>query len=177
MMRDPFSNYDQWKTATPYDNDPEDEPEVLETDPYGILEYCIGDGDDFWCFDYAVSGDGQTVRLHAVVNSETGSFIQNAVDPVEVPLSEAIQVATSLTDGAIEWLVESGGDIQHHTNGNNQDPYYFLRTITAVVNGTPVHEVPRKDFTHWPEPATHCSTCDKLLNQNYEDEVCEEHRS
>ena len=51
------------------------------TDPYGSLEYAVGSGDDFWCFDFHVDESRKRVRLHAVINSETGSFIQDAETP------------------------------------------------------------------------------------------------
>lgn len=50
------------------------------TDPYGHLEFCIGSADDFWCFDYHTHKDN-TITLHAVINSETGSFIMDAEPP------------------------------------------------------------------------------------------------
>ena len=46
------------------------------TNPYGLLGYAVGSGDDFWCFDYALLEDGRMV-LSATINSETGCFIMS----------------------------------------------------------------------------------------------------
>lgn len=101
------------------------EKELMEkTDPYGGLSYIIGDEDDFWCFDYYIHGD--KVVIHAVVNSETGSFIYNVRHEI-VPYEKAFDVAAELTDEAIDWMAE--GDIEHDYEGWNQDPLYFLRSI------------------------------------------------
>lgn len=104
------------------------------TDPYGSLEFAIGNEDDFWCFDYALHDDG-TVTLHAVINSETGSFIQNAEEPIRVPAAQAVEEAKRLTDEAINWICGEGIDepIEHDTEGWNQDPTYFQRSVEAAV--------------------------------------------
>jgi hypothetical protein len=99
------------------------------TDPYGHLEFAIGTDDDFHCFDYAELPNGQ-VKLHAVINSETGSFIQdgsvNTVDKCDAP-----QVALGMIDDALEWLEED----EHDLDGWNQDPYYFYRAVKAFCEG------------------------------------------
>lgn len=109
----------------------------MQTDPYGELIFAIGDADDFWCFDYDTEGD--MIRLHAVINSETGGFIQNAEEPVELPKEEAADYALYLTDNALSWLFESGDPIEHDTQGWNQDPYYFYRCVkNAAAGGSPL---------------------------------------
>lgn len=108
-----------------------------KTDPYGQLLFAIGNGDDFWCFDYAVGTDGETMRLHAVINSETGSFIQDAEKPVEIPFDEAVAYAQHLVDDAVSWMAGEGIDdpIEHDTEGWNQDPQWFVRCVEATVRG------------------------------------------
>lgn len=81
------------------------------TDPYGLLHYTIGSVDDFWCFDYYIHDDN-TVTLHAVINSETGHFIQDAEPPMRVPAEEAIEEARYLTGQAIDWCVENDVEIE-----------------------------------------------------------------
>ena len=98
------------------------------TDPYGSLEFAIGSGDDFYCFDYYLHDNGD-VTLHAVINSETGSFIQDAEPPVRVPAAQAVDEAKRLTSEALDWCYLNCGDdfIEHDTEGWNQDPSYFWR--------------------------------------------------
>lgn len=127
---DPFAPY----------NDDGDEPPVTferETDPYGHLTYAVGTDDDFTCFDYVISDCKQFARLHAVINSETGSFIQNASDPVEVPLNEAVAVAQNMVDEAIEWLHAGGGPaICHDAEGWNQDAGKFVQDVKGDCQPT-----------------------------------------
>ena len=95
------------------------------TNPYGALEYAVGSGDDFSCFDYAFLGDGRVV-LSATVNSETGCFIESAGYKV-VPVEEAPSVALGFVDQAVEWC--GWNDVRHTVRGWNQDPYYFYRSV------------------------------------------------
>ena len=106
------------------------------TDPYGSLEFAIGSGDDFYCFDYYLHDNGD-VTLHAVINSETGSFIQDAEPPVRVPAAQAVDEAKRLTSEALDWCYLNCGDdfIEHDTEGWNQDPSYFWRAVEAAVTG------------------------------------------
>jgi hypothetical protein len=103
------------------------------TDPYGKLEWCIGNADDFWCFDYEINDD-DTVTLHAVINSETGSFIQDAEPPITVPEKDTVAKAQELTDKALEWCAEN--DIEHDQEGWNQSPCYFRRSVHCEIAGT-----------------------------------------
>ena len=99
------------------------------TDPYGHLIFCIGTGDDFYCFDYAIKEENREyIQIHATINSETGSFIMD--DYLEVvPLCEAVDVAEMLTDRALEWLALDN----HDEEGWNQKPTYFLDSIKESV--------------------------------------------
>lgn len=102
------------------------------TNPYGALEFAIGSGDDFHCFDYAHLPDGRII-LDATVNSETGSFIQGAGYEVVSPAG-AVDAASGFVDMAIDWLYESGPPFVRHTiRGWNQDPYYFVRAVARYV--------------------------------------------
>ena len=103
----------------------------LTTDPYGELTYAIGTGDDFHCFDYDIDFERGIVRLHAVINSETGSFIMDAEPPVEVPLSEAVDYAQALVDGAMDWCMEN--DIVHDHQGWNQNTDYFVDCVRQAI--------------------------------------------
>lgn len=110
------------------------------TSPYGSLQYAIGSGDDFWCFDYAVI-EGQWVALHATINSETGSFIMDG-EYLVVPVAEAALTALGLTDRAIEWCDDNG--VRHTRKGWNQDERYFYRDVALA---TMPHATPDPPFT------------------------------
>jgi hypothetical protein len=102
------------------------------TSPYGSLNFAIGSGDDFHCFDYAELPDKRVV-LHSVVNSETGGFIQDAGYEVVQP-NDAVDVAMGFVDNAIEWLYQGGDHALRHTiRGWNQDEYYFVRVVAGCV--------------------------------------------
>ena len=110
---------------------PEDLPEDLETDPYGHLTFAIGTDDDFWCFDYAISDDRTMVRLHAVINSETGSFIQDAESPATVPVAEALSYAQYLVDQACDWCGEN--ELDHDSEGWNQNTDHFVDALRKDI--------------------------------------------
>jgi|TARA_Y100000310_G_C20195980_1_gene584680 hypothetical protein len=120
------------------------------TDPYGHLEFGIGSEDDFYCFDYAELPNG-SIKLHSVINSETGSFIQDG-EVNEVSKAEAPEVALGMIDQALEWLVEGGdpcedgkpGSIEHDIEGWNQDPYYFYRAVKQYCEDGKPGSVERK---------------------------------
>jgi len=103
------------------------------TNPYGALEYAVGNGDDFHCFDWAMLPDGRVV-LHATVNSETGCFIQGAGYEV-VSKEDAPNVACGMIDNAIDWL--GWNDVRHSKKGWNQDPYYFYRSVVWHLDDSP----------------------------------------
>jgi hypothetical protein len=114
------------------------------TDPYGALEYAVGSGDDFVCFDYHVDEDRGAVLLHAVLNSETGHFIQDFEAPEWYPFAEAPTVALRLTEAALDWCADN--DVRHTRKGWNQDAYYFVRCVVAAIaraQGAPYTRVPR----------------------------------
>ena len=100
-----------------------------DTDPYGQLHFCIGSADDFWCFDYATDRSTGMVRIHAVINSETGSFIQDAEPPVEVSIDHAVETAQRLVDEAVDWMCDN--EVEHDQEGWNQDTQFFVRSIRA----------------------------------------------
>jgi hypothetical protein len=129
-----------WKDGEPVDSyghflDKDDirEGEARElTNPYGALHWGLGNGDDFHCFDYNGLDDGRII-LHAACNSETGSFIMGAGYEV-VAADEAIDIAMGMTDMAVEWLYDGGGEyVEHDADGWNQDEWYFYRCICIAV--------------------------------------------
>jgi len=103
------------------------------TNPYGNLHWCIGSEGDFWCFDYHRHRNG-TVTLHAVINSETGHFIQDAEPPIRLPNQEAIEYAKKLTEDALDWCAEN--DVKHDKDGWNQSPCYFWRSLHCDISKT-----------------------------------------
>lgn len=109
-----------------------------KTDPYGDLEFCVGSGDDFYCFGYAFfQWEGDTYcALHSVINSETGGFIQDGGYQVlrVQPLGEGelLGAAASMVYEALDWLCMGGDPIQHDKAGWNQDPYYFVRAVARA---------------------------------------------
>ena len=112
------------------DDDPQIETKG-KTDPYGKLEWAVGNGDDFVCFDYHV--EGEYVILHSVINCETGSFIQDFDSPVRVPRTEAVKQARGLVENALDWCANN--DLRHSVRGWNQDPYYFVRCVRRDIEG------------------------------------------
>ena len=111
------------------------------TSPYGHLEFAIGSGDDFYCFDYEVidaGPRGKFVILHATINSETGGFIMDAFHGYEVlPVntmaqeSAAVRAAFGLMDGALEWCHHN--DIRHTVKGWGQNPAYFPVCVARAL--------------------------------------------
>jgi len=98
------------------------------TNPYGLLQFCIGGADDFWCFDYAVVGDW--LILDSVINSESGSFIMGAeynVINVGEAEDQPLFAAYHMTLRALEWCHEN--KVHHNRRGWNQDIWYFTRCV------------------------------------------------
>jgi hypothetical protein len=138
------------------------------TDPYGNLLFAVGSGDDFWCFDYATHGDG-TMTLHAMINSETGSFIQNAEEPVRVPYAKAVAEAVRLTDRALEWAADN--EVRLDMKGWNQDPAYFVRAVRSIVEGPIVLPTPPRRRPNWRNDLTAeerrlVATCRKIQRRS-----------
>lgn len=101
------------------------------TDPYGKLEWVVGNADEFICFDYYVDMVKNTITLHSVVNSQSGGFIEDLQKPITVPCEEAYGKVISMVDSAWLWCSENG--VKHDTKGWNQDAQYFVRVIHAVA--------------------------------------------
>lgn len=126
------------------------------TSPYGHLWFAVGNGDDFWCFDYAVLDrcpDGKTrMVLDATINSETGSYIGGADYRVMLPElggQRPTLAALDMVRAAEDWLAEPIQDmwsgklrsLRHNKSGWNQDPLYFVRCVAiteAEILGIPV---------------------------------------
>jgi hypothetical protein len=111
------------------------------TSPYGHLEFAVGTGDDFYCFDYAVINAGprgKFIILHATINSESGGFIEDAFHGYEVlpcntmaQEADAIRAAFGMVDQALEWCAHN--DIRHSTKGWNQNPAYFPICVARAL--------------------------------------------
>jgi hypothetical protein len=120
------------------------------------LTFACGTGDDFHCFDWSeINVDaGKFVVLHSVINSETGSFIQDGDYQIlpantEQEKKDVLRAAFFMLDQAYEWLHEAGdplpdyGDSEdgedepsgHDEEGWNQSPYFFLADIAASLFG------------------------------------------
>lgn len=108
------------------------------TDPYGELEFVVGSEDDFVCFDYATFAwrGVEYVALHSVLNSETGSFIENfdyhvlpLMDPCGVVSPELVRTAHAMVFSALGWCGDN--DVTHDRLGWNQDPFYFVRSLVV----------------------------------------------
>lgn len=102
---------------------------IQATNPYGILEYAVGSDDDFVCFDYHVFDNGK-VALHAVLNSETGCFIQD-FEYVITDKENALEAALQMVEGAINWCYENR--IKHKRKNWNQCPYYFYNSVAKEL--------------------------------------------
>lgn len=111
------------------------------TSPYGFLQYAVGSGDDFHCFDFTeidAAPNGKFIILHSVINSETGGFIQDGeylVLPCNTP-EEMIAVcnaAKEMNDAAVSWVAEGEGN--HDEEGWNQDDEKFVRDVIKHVSG------------------------------------------
>ncbi len=95
------------------------------TSPYGCLQWAIGSGDDFTCFDYAFLPDGRVV-LHSTFNTETGSYIGDcSYDTFDA--KDAPDAAMELVGEGLETACMNG--VRHTKAGWNQDPYYFYRCV------------------------------------------------
>lgn len=109
------------------------------TNPYGSLEFVIGTADDFICFDYHVDEENKRVLLHAVINSETGSFIQDFEAPAWVSYRDDLLApynrANELVGTALDWCAYN--NCEHDEVDWNQDPRYFARAVHAAVTHAP----------------------------------------
>jgi len=110
------------------------------TSPYGHLFYATGSGDDFICYDFAIINAGprgQFAVLHAVVNSETGSFIEGFAYEI-LPCNSiaqqrlVIRTAVGMVDRALEWCGDN--DIRHTTQGWNQTADYFAIAVAQQLS-------------------------------------------
>jgi hypothetical protein len=95
------------------------------TNPYGCLQWAVGNGDTFTCFDYAMLPDGRVI-LHATFNTESGCYIGGCGYEV-VAAKDAPDVAMHFTDDGID--ATSMNEMPHNKSGWNQDPYYFYRCV------------------------------------------------
>jgi len=110
--------------------------EDAKTDPYGSLEFAVGSGDDFVCFDYSIFDydGGRYCALHSVLNSETGHFIEDfryeVYDRDMMLEGEILVYAYYHVMAAIDWRLVNGVD--HDKRGWNQDQFYFVRALARA---------------------------------------------
>ncbi len=108
-----------------------------KTDPYDSLDYAVGSGDDFVCFDWAFfAHEGRNyIALHATLNSETGGFIQDfdykVLDWSSDMEGETLATANEMVLQALDWAAENG--VRHSKKGWNQDPFYFVRGLARSI--------------------------------------------
>lgn len=109
------------------------------TSPYGHLEFAIGTGDDFTCFDYEevnAGPRGRFIVLHSVWNSEAGGYIHD-VEYRVLPCNSlaekaaAVREAIGLMDRALETL--SFNELRHSAAGWNQSPEYFPIAVARCL--------------------------------------------
>lgn len=122
------------------------------TSPYGCLTFAVGvdldeeeygDEQNFVCFDWAPypePNDNGLIILHAVLNCDTGSFIEKFAYRI-VPFNVAVQEAMEITEAAIDWCQSEGEDID--IEGWNQDPFYWVRDIARYTGAHPELELKR----------------------------------
>ncbi len=101
------------------------------TNPYGSLHFCVGSGDDFWCFDFAELADGR-IAVHVAMNG-SGSLEQlhYGIHDKE----EGFRQLRHYVDEAVSWVVDC--HMRHDRKGWNQDPFYvvreYLRSVLRVL--------------------------------------------
>lgn len=110
---------------------------IEQLDPYGDLEYVIGDDDYFIAIAFTYQGDRAAVR--SVLNCESGGFIQDFLPAWEGPGEELYEQLHYLVEAALDTLAENG--VEHDHFGWNQAPAYVRRAgFKAVHNfGLPAH--------------------------------------
>lgn len=110
------------------------------TDPYGLLWFAIGNGDDFICFDYemvdGIDEEGvQTGRsfivLDAVLNSETAGFIEGVAYSI-LPVNTREEKEAAVND-AIGFMDCAFEDVRHSIKGWNQDIWYWARCVDRAL--------------------------------------------
>jgi hypothetical protein len=109
------------------------------TSPYGHLYYATGSGDDFICYDFEIINAGPRgmfAVLHAVLNSETGGFIEDYGYKV-MPCNSIAQkrlvmrAAVGMVDRALEWCGHN--DVRHSTRGWNQSHDFFALAVAQEL--------------------------------------------
>lgn len=140
---DEYGHYLDWESVS------EDKSTSIElTNPYGLLHYAVGggdeceDGDWMTCFDFAELPDGRIV-LHAVVNTDSGGYIGDA-DYEVVDRESAVRVAQNIVDNAVQGVFDN--DLTPDIEGWNQSPCYFWRSVQAHIAGEgPVDRIVEDD--------------------------------
>ncbi len=101
-----------------------------DIDPYGTVQWSVGDEDDFICFDHAILNDGSVI-LGSVLNSESASFIENFIY-THAEAYEALAAAEEMLREAQHWCTLNGVD----TEGSNGDEWLEeLRSFLPAEQG------------------------------------------
>lgn len=147
---------DRWGQYLDWEDVRDDQARDL-TSPYGSLCFAVGfgseddpeetyeeRGDWFRCFDYASLPDGRWI-LHAVDNSESGGFIEDAGYEV-VPADQAVATAVGMIDEALEIIGNVGQE--HDEKGWNQNPYFFAREVASRLKIEPFVSMTYDELRH-----------------------------
>jgi len=136
LMRD----IDSWQAGQPFDKpghalDPDDlSPDRTQarelTSPYGSLQYCVGDGECFVCFDYAILADNR-VALHSVVHSE---HYLGELEYVLVQPADAVNVATGLCEQTVQWCLDNEVDYNSEPDYLDSDAYSFVHAVEHALS-------------------------------------------
>jgi hypothetical protein len=119
-------------------------------DPYGNLEFSIGTGDDFVCFDLCVDYARRRIALGATVNCDTGGFIENFAPSTVVPFEEAEAIARDWTGRALDWAADGDTPLRLDLKGWNQDPTYFYRSVRWITEQSAAyHKRPARRVRKW----------------------------
>ncbi|HYW88884.1 MAG TPA: hypothetical protein VFB50_14005 [Chloroflexota bacterium] len=142
-----------------FDQEPPSDEPARPTDPYGHLTWTIGNADDFHCFDVEMLDDGRIV-LHSVVNSETGSFIQDARYEVVRP-EYAEKLAREMLDAAWEWTydpepIDMRGSVRHSKHSDTS----FMRAVREAVFRSQESKI-----QYQPDGVQRCHACHRRIGE------------
>ena len=96
------------------------------TDPYNDIAWSVGNSEDFVCFDYLVLE--AHIILHSTVNSETACCLDRFEYHV-VSHIDAVDVAQTMVDNAIQWAVENEIEMDSEDWRENKKAYTFCVAI------------------------------------------------
>lgn len=100
------------------------------TNPYGFLNFAIGNGDDFLCMDYSTieTSKGDFLIVDSTYNSESSGYIGSVSYDV-YPINDDKEKINALKNVNLMLWTVGDGEAPHSKAGWNQDERYFLRAI------------------------------------------------